>query len=434
MRSATPTAFVLLLVLAGGAARAQISCLTDESCSDGDFCDGVERCVAGTCVSGAPLECDDGDPCTSDSCVAAAGCVHTDDLCPSTCGPGDDGMRCSDHSACTTGDVCSAGVCLGTPVDCNDGDPCTTDSCDPVLGCTYVEEADPPGCVTSSECILAADHTPCVGDGDPCTRDGCLEGACRVGLIQAERQCDDGDACNGPEFCSPVKGCQHDNPLRCDDGNACNGVETCAPASGCVAGTPEPDGTPCDDGHACTASDACAAGVCSGTPLDCDDADAATTDVCVEPTGCLHCAPLDEARLTVRFPAGRNVGRVTTAGRFVPTSPFDPTAPAGADLLIHDGPTVLQSAHVDPAAFRSSAGGSVALFVDRTGTLAAGLERLRIKRGTPGPRYQFSAAAIPPATSVSLPARSLTLRAGSACATAALTCRASAGGKTDRCQ
>ena len=27
------------------------------------------------------------------------------------------------------------GTCVGTPINCDDGNPCTTDSCDPVTGC-----------------------------------------------------------------------------------------------------------------------------------------------------------------------------------------------------------------------------------------------------------------------------------------------------------
>jgi hypothetical protein len=52
-------------------------CISDASCGDGNICNGVETCRAGICTVGTPLDCDDGDPCTMDSCAPASGCQHT---------------------------------------------------------------------------------------------------------------------------------------------------------------------------------------------------------------------------------------------------------------------------------------------------------------------------------------------------------------------
>src|SRR5262249_55835220 len=52
-------------------------CLADASCSDGNICNGLETCRAGDCAAGTPLDCDDGDPCTVDSCSPTSGCQHT---------------------------------------------------------------------------------------------------------------------------------------------------------------------------------------------------------------------------------------------------------------------------------------------------------------------------------------------------------------------
>ena len=427
---------MLLLVVITRVAAAQPTCLSDAQCADGDLCDGIERCVGGTCVPPtAPLACDDGDPCTVDGCDPDAGCSHADVACPSTCGPGDDGVRCSDGTSCTVHDTCASGVCVGTPLDCDDGDPCTADACDAALGCVYSEVADPPLCLTSSQCMMAADHTPCVGDGDPCTRDGCLLGSCQIGLNAIERQCSDGDACNGDEFCSPVKGCEPGPPPVCDDGDACNGVESCIPASGCTSGTPLPDGTSCDDGLTCTENDACAGGACAGSAVDCGDADLATMDLCLEPTGCLHCAPLASAHLTLRRPTAAKPGRFTANGRFTPATPFAPNGPAGTDLVISDGSTVVQASHVDAAELVSNGAGTTFRFVDRSGTLAEGLEKIRVKTATPGARHSFGAGGRLLASTLA-PAsfRGLTLRAGSACATAVLSCDVTAGGKNERCR
>ena len=48
--------------------------------------------------------CDDGNPCTSDSCSTSLGCVH-----------GPTSKPCDDGLACTVGDGCKNGVCYGGP-------------------------------------------------------------------------------------------------------------------------------------------------------------------------------------------------------------------------------------------------------------------------------------------------------------------------------
>ncbi len=406
------------------------ACLVDSECANGNLCDGIERCVAGVCQSGAPLQCDDGDPCTVDSCVPTAGCAHQDTACPTSCGPADDGLRCSDGSACTTGDTCSGGACVGTPLSCDDGEPCTTDSCDATLGCVYVEEANPPNCVT--DCQQVADHTPCPGDGNPCTLDGCLEGACQIGLRQAVRQCDDGDRCNGDEFCSSVKGCQPGPPPVCDDGNLCNGTETCVPASGCQAGTPAPNGTQCDDGQLCTLGDACNAGACVGTPDACDDGDAATTDLCTESTGCLHCTAMTTAKLTLTFPTPSKSGRFSLKGAWSPPVPLDPTSPAGADLLLHEGTAVFQASHVPGTSFLVNASGTTDKFRDKTGTIANGLEKLLLKASS---ETRITAKGHLAGSSVGgNTSNAITFVAGPRCATATLPCTLVHGGRARRCQ
>jgi hypothetical protein len=94
-------------------------------CDDGRPDTAGDACVNGVCV-GAGLACDDANACTTDSYDPATGtCVHV--LAP-------DGTPCSDGDPCTWADVCHAGVCLGTPRDCDDQDPCTEDRCDATTG------------------------------------------------------------------------------------------------------------------------------------------------------------------------------------------------------------------------------------------------------------------------------------------------------------
>ena len=64
-------AFVALLAAGPLPARA---CTTDAECDDGNVCDGAEYCQAGVCYSRTPLVCDDGDPCTVNTCDPNLGC------------------------------------------------------------------------------------------------------------------------------------------------------------------------------------------------------------------------------------------------------------------------------------------------------------------------------------------------------------------------
>jgi hypothetical protein len=73
------------------------------SCSDSNVCNGSEVCDGSdTCAAGTPLACDDGNPCTADSCDAVTACMHT----PTP------GATCSDGNVCTGNDSCDiAGTC-----------------------------------------------------------------------------------------------------------------------------------------------------------------------------------------------------------------------------------------------------------------------------------------------------------------------------------
>jgi hypothetical protein len=130
----------------------QIVTTSGNPCNDGNACTSGDVCNQGTCV-GSVINCDDGNSCTNDSCDPVNGCTFTPN-----------NNACNDGDACTSGDQCSGGACSGTVyVDCDDGNPCTNDYCDPQLGCQYSPSSG----------------TPC-NDGNPCTiMDTCNNGICQ---------------------------------------------------------------------------------------------------------------------------------------------------------------------------------------------------------------------------------------------------------------
>jgi len=255
-------------------------------CSDNSVCTVNDRCVFGGVCNGTAVSCDDGNPCTADSCAADAGCRNR---------TLDAGVACNDQNACSSGDVCDGqGRCAGAPVSCDDNNPCTLDSCDPAAGCLHVGESDGTVCDDGNPCTMndACAGALCIGfgqscdDNNPCTQNTCDAGVCINPPVMASTGCDDRDACTQNDSCT-VAGTCSGTPRTCDDGNSCT-TDTCQSATGLCVSAALGDGSPCDDGNACTTSDSCDAGACAaGSPRSCDDMNACTVEVCEPASGCV---------------------------------------------------------------------------------------------------------------------------------------------------
>lgn len=197
---------------------------TCPGCLDGTTCvpgDQVDACGSGGL---ACTGCDDGNPCTSDVCVAGACENRPDDVATCDGGSCHDGACCTgcwDGAACQAGDALAAcGAAGGACATCSDdGDPCTEAVCDA-------------GACASAPTSAICSGGVCVG-GSCCT--GCVDGAsCLAG--------DSDTACGaGGAMCE-----------SCDDANDCT-IERCGP-SGCLGGRVA-DGTACGGGR-------CHGGVC----------------------------------------------------------------------------------------------------------------------------------------------------------------------------
>jgi subtilisin family serine protease len=155
-------------------------------------------------VMTAPGPCDDGNPCTLDTCTPATGCQHT---------PRADGAPCPDGNFCNGTETCQGGTCTpGTPLVCDDGNACTLDSCDPATGCVFTFACD---------------------DGNPCTADTCDPTAgCQHAAVADATPCPDGNLCNGAETCHAGV-CTAGAPLSCNDGAECT-TNVCDPQLGCM--------------------------------------------------------------------------------------------------------------------------------------------------------------------------------------------------------
>lgn len=262
-----------------------------QSCSDGNVCNGVETCQSGSCAAGTAPDCSDGTPCTTDTCVPALGCQHT--AVPGCCFVDAD---CIDNSACTVDERCVSGTCVSAPRNCNDGNPCTADACDPQVGCLNPPLVDGSSCADGNACdgveactagVCLAGIPPDCDDRNFCTLDGCDNATgCRhlplPNCCNTDADCTDADQCTVDERCLANHSCTS-SPRVCQDGNACT-LDTCDPAAGCQF-APQ-TGPACDDGSLCTLPDACSAGICVGAPLDCSDGNFCNgNETCVPATG-----------------------------------------------------------------------------------------------------------------------------------------------------
>lgn len=222
-REATCTAGVC-----GTRVTVEAACQPANRCLTGGTCNAV-----GDCVGGTPLDCDDDNVCTVDSCNPAIGCVHT-------------------------------------PISCDDNNACTIDTCDPVKGCV---------------------NTPIVcDDNDPCTIDTCnaQTGQC----VFTPKDCNDNNACT-TNTCDSQTGQCIFTLITCNDSNPCT-TDTCDPRIGCVY-------TPKYDLAQLNSEDLCHAHTCDAqtgelvkTPIvTCNDNNTCTTDACDPQTGKCVYAPID---------------------------------------------------------------------------------------------------------------------------------------------
>ena len=238
--------------------------------SYGQGCSGCGSAGAvGTCTGGATARCDESSHvlCQEQACGGSTYyCTVVDGSWAWRTVPG-----CDDGDACTHTDVCSAGVCGGTSVDCSDTE-CATRACNgsptctvtPNTGascedgdlCTYNDTCDASGACAAGSTITC-DDAPCI-DRECNGSFTCTE------MILSGSTCDDGDACTSGSTCSAAGVCMGGTMVGCDTMDTTCMDFTCDGAGGCT-GTPRNIDAPCDDGDAATDDDRCQAdGVCRG--------------------------------------------------------------------------------------------------------------------------------------------------------------------------
>ena len=264
--------------------------LTGSACTNGLFCDGTEICSPlGFCVANQPRNCNDSVACTVDSC---------DELTDS-CVNDPRNSLCTDGAFCNGAETCNAltGCQAGTPVNCSDNVTCTTDSCNEATDtcdhapsnaacndgqfCNGVETCD-----TNNGCQLGT--PPNCDDSVGCTADACNEATDSCDHTANNGACSDGLFCNGTETCHALNGCQAGSAPNCNDGVTCT-ADSCNEVSDSCDHAPSnaacSDGLFCNGAETCDVNNGCQAGVAP----DCGDGVGCTTDACNEANDtCTH--------------------------------------------------------------------------------------------------------------------------------------------------
>ena len=241
------------------------------SCSDGCNSETADRCVSGTCRCGSSTTpaCTSGLNCSGGSCK----CI-TNGLCSGCCSGG----------TCHSTSVSYCGLNGEACDNCNDGNSCTSDSCNSSGNCSNpaITGSCPggtcrngdccTGCWTGSSCVAGNSVTACGTAGNTCgtcTAPACQNptcgGSCGTTNQPVNTACT-GGKCTGTGSC--CTGCL--SGTTCQPGNtvaACGGggnaCQTCTSTNECLdptcpsnacSTTPKPDGTSCDSGY----------GICSG--------------------------------------------------------------------------------------------------------------------------------------------------------------------------
>ncbi|MHC5111541.1 MAG: hypothetical protein ACYTHJ_16865 [Planctomycetota bacterium] len=298
---------------------------SNDECDNGNDCDGVETCdLMLDCQPGEPVECDDMIDCTVDSCDPETGeCTY--DPMDSSC---DDGNECNGLEFCDPVFGCQE----REPVDCDDGIPCTVDSCDEEAGecvnmpddtlcdnqvfCDGMETCD-----AQEGCIDGPD--PACDDGVECTTDACDVQTDACTYTPDDSACNNGTYCDGEETCDPLEGCLPGTPPECDDGIDCT-LDMCNEQGDDCTHIPLND--LCDNGVYCDGAEVCdpVEGCLAGPMRDCDDANLCTDDSCDEDSGaCLHTPNYDTASYCCN-PA---------TGEIAPLSDDDPCTDDVCDML-----------------------------------------------------------------------------------------------------
>ena len=270
--SCTPTSVCFdATLISGGTCQAHCSQMPvpNRSCSDGNACNGAEVCdTQGVCRPGTPPNCDDGNVCTTDSCNNASGCVHAPAPSTTLCRPS--------AGPCDVAENCD-GLTTACPAD--QLAPATM-VCRPAAGvcdiaemCSGFSAACPADqlepssfvCRPSAGTCDVAEH--CTGSAVNCPADGFAPATmvCRP----SAGACDVAENCTGSSASCPADGFAPSTTVCRPSAGACDIAENCSgTAAACPADAFQPSTTVCrPSAGVCDVAENCT-GTAAACPAD----------------------------------------------------------------------------------------------------------------------------------------------------------------------
>ncbi len=250
----------------------------------------MPQCEAATDVCGDGIqsideECDDGGTDALDGCSATC----TLEACVDTSASGVDRGCDADTPACVVvGGAPTCVECEGAS-DCDDGNECTTDSCvanacenESLTAGTACAGGVCDGAASSPMCVECVSAAQC-DDGNECTTDRCTAAnACASANTAAGTSCT-GGVCDGMAMCL---GCIDDSPAGSTDSGcsammpACDDSDAAAPT--CVECVADAD---CGEGGVCSADNTCEVCLDTMTGSGMDQGCPASAPICAGAAG-----------------------------------------------------------------------------------------------------------------------------------------------------
>lgn len=270
----------------GALCASDLDCASDH-CDDASdvCCEGEGACCLNT------SDCESDNRCLKGYCSAAFACVYDAKA---------NGESCEDGLFCNGQERCSDGVCSTSAVPCGGGGFCLESVCDENLDeCLDVPVNEGENCSEALFCIgnismkctemgICADPgtgtPPCGGEtANACTSLTCDENAntCRETAKVDGIPCSD-DPCEGETACEGGECLLMGNP-PCDDGNPCT-TDECSVSEGsavCGGHFEKDDGETCEYLPCMGENATCQAGYCIPAPeRPCTDRNICTEDLC----------------------------------------------------------------------------------------------------------------------------------------------------------
>lgn len=174
-----------------------------QTCSDDNGCTVDDTCVDFAC-KGTGMECDDGNPCTDNTCI--------DDKCTFV----DNSAACDDGFWCNGSDTCSEGSCsLHSEAPCTEFCSETKQTCDQCAGdtdCGLPEVGEWSDCQFADTCTMTGTSTRTV------RTPRCDEGTCTLEMREETQSCTRPTSTEG-QSCGSVR---YGNWSSCSYSNACS--------------------------------------------------------------------------------------------------------------------------------------------------------------------------------------------------------------------